>query len=252
MHIKHILYVFLHVTAKPVQAAAEEMKRIAVHIAAVFFAFCSSTLTTGMLSESLLKRSLAIGDGFDLSFECSSDTLETYWKSLSVGCADFLTAQSLNQSTFLSSSRGLCEQCGEPLYELVRDCVDDSARINRLMDVLCAANERGGKCYEAFAEGEEMFSDCGRNPCSGECKRDLEASNMRHGCCMFSSIAALSDEQRANQLWSRCDIQSPDLCVGAFTASSESDVDTTQSQSSATGYQSTVIICTALLAIMFR
>lgn len=227
------------------------MKNIVVYIA-IFFVVSNSidsSLTAERLSESL-KRSLAIGDGFEISFKCNSETLETYWKSLSVGCAEFLTEPNFNIS---SASQSLCKQCGKPLYELVNDCINESARYLHILDVICATNEKGETCYDALVIANDgvMFSDCESSPCSEDCKGDLVASNKLHGCCMFSSVAVLSDIKRAELLWSRCDVESPDLCTGAFTA-----VDTTRTQSSGAEFRTSstvtvsMIIC-ALYAVHY-
>ena len=203
-----------------------------MHAMKVLAAFCAvvSIIDCGMTSEavsledtiaSVLKRSLpqGEGEGVDVRFNCSANKLEEHWKSLSVGCAEFLTSQIFNSADFPTTLRGLCQRCGKPLYHLVLDCVGDSRRLLRALDALCATNERGITCYEAIGGGEERFSDCERSPCSDACGRELRESHERDGCCLFSSVAALSDSKRAEGLWRRCDLTPPNLCSGAFTSS---------------------------------
>ena len=206
-----------------------------------------------------LRRSLATS-GVDIRLTCSGDRLQEHWNSLSVGCADVLTAHVFNSSNYRSSLRGLCQQCGEPLYRLIVDCVGESARLLRSMDTLCAVNERGITCYEALVsqtgedEGKEMFSDCVVSPCSEACRRDLVASNERHGCCLFSSVAALSDEERAEGLWRRCGVEPPAFCNGAFTSSSSSDSSDSSSsaedQRDKSSWTFTAVALVAILCLM--
>lgn len=170
----------------------------------------------------LVKKSLPLGEGegVNIRFECSPARLDQRWKSLSVGCAEFLTTNAFNPTNFPSSLRGLCQSCGEPLYQLVLDCVGDSGRFLQVLDALCATNERGVACHDVIAADarQEMFSDCEQSPCSDNCRRELIDSNQRHGCCLFSTVAALSDNERAERLWSRCGVETPRLCSGAFTS----------------------------------
>ena len=187
----------------------------------VVLTLLSLSSSEAALPDAIFRKSLS--DGFRLQFNCDPTTIETYWKSLSIACAEVLTTQNFTTTGFQGTARGLCVSCGKPLYELVRACVDESGRLLHSLDVLCATNDEGEKCYDAVSgleeRGGELFSDCERSPCSAACKRDLEASNDQHGCCVFSSVALLSDKQTAEQLWSRCDVDVPNLCTGAFAES---------------------------------
>ena len=194
---------------------------------------------TGETIVNIVKNSLPLGEGegVNIRFQCSPGTLEERWKLLSVGCAECLTTRIFNSTTFPSSLRGLCRSCGEPLYRLVLDCVGDSAKFLRSLDALCAANENGVTCYNAIAgdnEGKDMFFDCQLSPCSDTCRRELRDSNEAHGCCLFSMVAALSDIERAQGLWSRCDVEPPSLCSGAFTSSSSTRVVDSSTSTSST------------------
>ena len=166
--------------------------------------------------------SLGLNDGVELKFNCSAATMENYWKSLSVGCAD--TLMTGNSANIQSAAVRLCEICGRPLYELVRACVDQSVRFLHSLDILCATNGKGERCYNVIAssgeEGrKEYFADCESEPCSASCEADLDESNEKHGCCMYSAVALLADINTAQKLWSRCEIEPPNICSGAFSDS---------------------------------
>lgn len=199
------------------------------------------SVSEAILSEEALtnvvRRSLPLGEGegFEVRFECSAELLEKRRRSLSIGCLEFLTTeQATVNSTFSSYLHGLCTRCGEPLYRLILDCVGGSRRYLRSLDVVCATNELGSTCYDAIGGGGggELFSDCAESPCSESCRRDLMESNQRHGCCMFSAVSALSDVERAEGLWLRCNVEPPTICNGAF-ASSTSLPENTNSNNSA-------------------
>jgi hypothetical protein len=196
------------------------MKTTTVTIAVLLVACVSSEafLSGGQITD-IFKKDLSISNGFQIAFSCSPSRLETLGKSLSLACVEYLTTQYFNLTSFQDSARGLCERCGEPLFELIQECAGDAGSFLRTIDILCSTNEKGNKCYETVDSQEELFSECVLSPCSESCKRDLETSNERHGCCMFSSVALLSDVESAEQLWSRCDVSSPGLCRGAFTPS---------------------------------
>lgn len=197
------------------------MTNIVAHIVVLTVVCFSSdaALYGGRISE-IFKKDLS--DGFVLAFSCSPLTLQNKGKSLSLACIEFLTTQDFNLTSFQSSARGLCESCGIPLYEIIRDCVGEAGRFLATIDILCATNEKGNKCYNTLApqeDGRQLFSDCELSPCSSACKRDLETSNEQHGCCVYSSVALLADVRSAEQIWSQCDVNRPGLCKGAFTSS---------------------------------
>ena len=215
------------------------MKVLGAFLAIALLAVSEADVFTGEAIVDIVKKSLpqGEGEGVNIRFQCSQATLGERWKSLSVGCAEFLTTQTFNSTNFPSSLHGLCGKCGEPLYQLVLDCVGDSGKFLRSLDALCATNGNGVTCYDAIAEdndGKEMFFDCQLSPCSDICRQELRDSNERHGCCLFSTVAALSDLERADGLWSRCDVDPPSLCSGAFTSSTATrTADSTISQSAA-------------------
>ena len=202
------------------------MKIVTTNLAILYLSFAcfeSEAVLNGRhlakISRDVFKRE----ESDHLRFNCSSSTLETLGKTLTLACVEFLTTQDFNTNSFQSSAYGLCETCGKPLFLLARDCVGET-RLAESLDILCATNAMGNKCYDTFDEtfqedGRDMFSDCDSSPCSTACKRDLETSNEQHGCCVYSSVALLRDEKSAEQIWSRCDVRPPGLCTGGLSSS---------------------------------
>lgn len=193
------------------------MKIIATHIIILTLTCISESALNGVHISNVFKKDSS--DGFLLEFNCSPSKIETMGKSLSLSCVEFLTTQRFfNTTNLYDSIGGLCETCGEPLYRLIRDCVGDTGMFLQTLDVLCATNELGNKCYNTLvSRKDDLFSECERSPCSTACKRDLETSNDQHGCCLYSSLALLKGVESAEKLWARCDVNPPDLCEGAFT-----------------------------------
>ena len=206
------------------------------------------------LISDVLRRSLqSLDDSF--RFDCSEGQLQDGWSSLSLGCAEFLTTNTFNFTNYRNTMRGLCEKCGEPLYELIQNCLGESGRLLHTLDVLCAFNERGVTCYDALSsredEGREMFSDCQDTPCNEACSGDLRESVERHGCCMFSSVAALSDERQAERLWRRCDVEPPSPCRGAFSSTGSTGDSSTPSRSAADRLELNTSSILAFVLMMF-
>ena len=226
------------------------MKAIAAHIIILTLTCLTESALNSMHISDVFKKDSS--DGFLLEFSCSPSKIETIGKSLSLSCVEFLTTQNFNiTSLYDSAVDGLCETCGQPLYQLIRDCVGQTGMFLQTLDVLCATNEQGNKCYNTLASQKgdrDLFSECERSPCSTACKRDLETSNNEHGCCLFSSLALLKGVESAEQLWSRCDVNPPDLCEGAFT--SESPVVTTRSSAGVGIYASTYYMSTSIIIFL--
>lgn len=223
------------------------MKIIAAHIIILTLTCLSESALNDVHISNVFKKDSS--DGFLLEFSCSPSKIETIGKSLSLSCVEFLTTGSFNITGPYDSVGGLCETCGNPLYQLIRDCVGETGMFLQTLDVLCATNEQGNKCYNTLVSQKgdrDLFSECERSPCSTACKRDLETSNNEHGCCLYSSLALLKGVESAEQLWSRCDVNPPDLCEGAFT--SEPPVVTTRSSAVGVGiYTSTCYMSTSII-----
>lgn len=189
-------------------------------VQAILFLLAAAGATAEVRGVATLSRQVLKREKENLAFNCSHSVLEAAGRRLSLACLDLLSTEDFHLQTFQHSSRGLCEDCGTPLYLLASQCLEDD-RLSKMLDLLCATNDNGDLCYEAMASSlggqEEMFAECDGSTCSQTCREDLQISGQQYGCCLFSSLAVLRGLPRARAIWSSCELALPSLCTGAHS-----------------------------------
>ena len=53
--------------------------------------------------------------------------------------------------------------------------------------------------------------------CYVSCMEELEKSNSETGCCLYTLAALVTSQQKTDEIWAACDVDTPDLCTGRFT-----------------------------------
>ena len=108
------------------------------------------------------------------------------------------------------------ETCGEPIYNVFRQCDEDEANY---IDFLCSENSQGEVCGEIFAnELNEIEEPPNCDPVTEDfcptCRRNLAVQlNEDWGCCFYTTLRLAGE----GDLLDSCNIDFPGLCVGGYS-----------------------------------